>query len=123
MKVVPSEHEEQAALFEWAEMARCKHPCLKLLYAIPNGGKRDKITAARLKSEGVKKGVPDTCLPVPKGEYHGLYIELKRLKDSKTSPEQKQWQKDLTEQGYKAIICKGWQSAAKEIMNYLKEVE
>ena len=69
-------------------------PDLELLHAIPNGGKRDKVTAAKLKAEGVKAGIPDIFLPVPKAVllnpqpayrlepetryYCGLYIELKR---------------------------------------------
>ena len=53
------EHVEQAALFRWAEFARARLPELTLLHAIPNGGHRHKATAARLKAEGVKRGVPD----------------------------------------------------------------
>ena len=35
------EHRIQAALFEWAKYASAKHPGLKLMFAIPNGGARD----------------------------------------------------------------------------------
>lgn len=50
---------------------------LALLHHIPNGGARSKATAGRLKAEGVKAGIPDICLPVPKNGYGALYIELK----------------------------------------------
>ena len=65
------ESQEQQALFSWAEYAKGLHPELGLLYHIPNGGKRDKLEAARLKLEGVKAGVPDLCLPVARGGAQG----------------------------------------------------
>lgn len=74
---IPTEEEEQAILFRWAELSRATMPELEMLYHIPNGGLRSKTEAARFKAAGVKAGVPDICLPVARGEYHGLYIELK----------------------------------------------
>jgi hypothetical protein len=93
-----SEHAEQAALFRWAEFARSRLPELALLHAIPNGGHRHKATAARLKAEGVKRGVPDVCLPVPRGGAHGLYIELKTER-GKPTPEQLGWIRALRGRG------------------------
>lgn len=77
---VPTESVEQQCLFRWAAFQSGKYPELKLLYHVPNGGSRKKSEAGRFKAEGVKAGVPDLCLPVARGGYHGLYIELKRLK-------------------------------------------
>lgn len=48
-------------------------------------------TGGRLRAEGLKSGVPDLCLPSAHGQYHGLYIEMKRTQGSKTTPEQKEW--------------------------------
>ena len=79
-----TEAQEQRFLFQWAGLAEQQHPELKLLHHIPNGGKRDARTAANLKKEGVKAGVPDMCLPVARGQYHGLYIELKTRKGKST---------------------------------------
>lgn len=70
------------------------------MYHIPNGGKRGKVEAIHFKAEGVKAGVPDICLPVPRGEWHGLYIELKRREGGRVSPEQTKWLEDLMRQGY-----------------------
>lgn len=68
-----SETEEQQYLFEWARLAACKWPELALLYHIPNEGKRTAITGARLKSMGLKSGVPDVCLPVARaGAFTGF---------------------------------------------------
>lgn len=116
---IPTEAEEQTALFNWAEFAQAQYPELALLHHIPNGGSRHKIEAARLKAQGVKPGVPDICLPVPRGGYHGLYIELKRQHRGKISNEQKIWLTALSGQGYKCLVCFGCDDAKKEIIKYL----
>ena len=82
---VPTEAQEQMTLFSWAAMQSGKYPELNLLYHVPNGGSRHKAEAGRLRAEGVKAGVPDLCLPVARGQYHGLYIELKRQRGGRTS--------------------------------------
>lgn len=118
------EHLEQVALFKWAEMS--KHKVLAMMYAIPNGGKRHKRVAVKLKAEGVKSGVPDICLPVARGVFHGLYIELKKPKTESSragTPTQNQieWQQQLNEQGYMAVTCVGWESAKDTIESYLAQ--
>lgn len=115
----PTESEEQQALFRWAAYESGAHPELMLLYHIPNEGQRSRATGARLRAEGLKRGVPDLCLPVPRGKWHGLYIELKRLRGGRVSDEQQRWLDALNEQGYFAVVCRGWQQAAAEIQNYL----
>ena len=113
-----TENQEQQALFEWAETMANRHPELNLMFHIPNGGKRHIKTAVQLKAEGVKSGVPDICLPVSKGSYHGLFIEMKR-KGGKTSGNQDKWLALLSEQGYRACVCIGWEQAAQKIISYL----
>ena len=114
-----TEAQEQRFLFQWAGLAEQQYPELKLLHHIPNGGKRDARTAANLKKEGVKAGVPDICLPVAKDAYCGLYIELKVGKN-KPSIKQKEWIEALKEQGYKVEVCYGWIKAREVIETYLK---
>jgi hypothetical protein len=116
------ESAEQQALMQWAELSLGNRPELKLLYHIPNGGKRNKITAARLKKEGVKAGVPDLCLPVPRGMYHGMYIEMKAPK-GKTTKNQDEWIKSLEEQGYYVVVCHGWEKAMSELLYYLDQLK
>ena len=82
-----TEHAHQVALFCWAASMLAIHPELRWMYAIPNGGDRNPIVAARLKAEGVKSGVSDICIPVAKHGYHGFYIELKKP-GGKESPTQ-----------------------------------
>lgn len=113
-----SEHDEQAALFRWAAFAANRWPELALMFAVPNGGHRHKIVAARLKAEGVKAGVPDICLPVPRGAWHGLFIEMKTRTGS-ASREQKRWLGALQAQGYRVAVCKGWEAAKELIEEYL----
>lgn len=116
----PTESEEQQALFEWVEIQSGRYPVLELLYHIPNGGRRSKAEAGRFKAEGVKSGVPDLCLPVARGGFHGLYIELKRIEGGKVEPSQTKWIAALTEQGYFATVCRGWLEASKALLWYLR---
>lgn len=116
---IDNEAGAQETLFSWAQYQYAKYPELTLLYHIPNGGKRDARTAANLKRQGVKAGVPDLHLPVARGGYHGLYIELKVGKN-KTTQLQNKWLDDLGKQGYLAIVCYGWQEAAEQLINYLE---
>ena len=113
-----SEHTEQAALFEWAAWNQAKDAALNMLYSVPNGGKRDKITAARMKREGQKAGIPDVFLPVARGGYHGLYLELK-IGRNKTSAEQDAWLARLAGEGYAVTVAYGWQQAARVVVEYL----
>ena len=114
-----SESEEQAALFEWAEWQEGKYPELRLMYHVPNEGRRSVVTGARLKREGMKKGVSDICLPAARGKYHGLYIELK-AKDGKATNEQLEFLERINEQEYFGCICRGAEQAQEVILKYLK---
>lgn len=68
---------QQEALFSWAAYNTGRMPELEYMHHVPNGGKRDAATAIALKRQGVKAGVPDICLPAPRGIYHGLYKQLR----------------------------------------------
>lgn len=117
--VIPSEHDEQVALFEWAYLAQGRWPELAMLYAIPNGGHRHKAVAAKMKAEGVKAGVLDICLPVPRGQYHGLYVEMKKQKGGRLSDAQKWWKNMLLSQGYQVKVCHGADQGIDAIGEYL----
>lgn len=116
-----TEAQHQMAVFKWSAQPhiRKKYPELKMLYHVPNGGRRDKIEAKHLKSQGVRKGVPDLDLPVPRKGYHGLKIEMKADK-GRLSPEQKWWIEELQKQGYLCKVCFGWESAINILMSYLE---
>lgn len=150
-----TEHAHQRALFAWIALARLHGldaadrwaetgvyppppeapalPYLALAYAIPNGGKRDQITAGKLKAEGVKSGAPDICIPVPfcvngAAVRCGLYIEMKKpaLKPKKPgakggrSDEQIEFAAGLTQMWYAVVTCYSWREAADALKNYLR---
>lgn len=124
---VPSEASDQRVLFEWAELNSSRMPELVCLYATPNGGSRHVVEAVNLKRTGVKAGIPDVTLPVPRGKYHGLYIELKReslrpktLKSKGgISDPQLEWIVRLRSQGYAVHVCYGAEEAIATILRYL----
>ena len=120
MRITEAMHQERLML--WAAVHERDYPELKLLHHIPNGGKRNEKEAAHLKRQGVKAGVPDLCLPVARGGYHGLYIELK-LQSNKPTEKQLAFINELNKQGYKAVVCYGWETAQETIENYLTKWE
>lgn len=117
---IPTEAIEQQLLFSWADMAGGKHPELRLMYHVPNGGSRNMIEAHNLRKQGVRRGVPDICLPVPRGGYGSLYIEMKRTKGGRLSEEQREYITALNRFGCKAVVCRGFEEARKAIIEYLR---
>ena len=115
-----SESDEQISVMQWAEANKGKWPELKLLHHIPNGGARKKGEAGRMKAEGVKSGVPDLHLPVARGKWHSLWIEMKAV-DGKPSREQMDWVKALDAEENLATICYGAGEAIEVIRGYLEE--
>ena len=121
---VPTEHQEQVAVMRWAAMFADRYPDLRWLYAIPNGARTSMGTARKLKAEGLKSGVPDLCLPVPRGvdhitRYHGLYLELKRTTGGVVSAPQRAWHQALIERGYAVHVCRGATEAIHVLCRYL----
>lgn len=114
VKGKPTEAEEQEVLFRWASF----YPELRWMYAVPNGGSRHPKEAVNLKRQGVKKGVSDICLPLPKGKYHGLYIEMKAGRNT-PSEDQDDFLDFVTMQGYAGCVCWGCEQAIKAIEEYL----
>jgi hypothetical protein len=119
IKKIVDEHTEQVNYFKMLENLRGKYTQLILAHSIPNGGLRNKAVAKKLKDEGVKSGVPDIFIPIPKDGYHGLYIEMKKTKQWHISDNQKFWLNYLNEIGYCAIVCRGAIEAFESTKNYL----
>lgn len=116
----PTEEEEQITLFNWANMQIGKYPELRMMFHIPNEGKRSVVAGKHMKAAGMRKGVSDIFLSCARGGKHGLYIEMKRIKDSRVSDEQKDWMRDAAAEGYATHVAYGWQEAAEIITNYLE---
>lgn len=107
---------EQRKLIEYCNYRKIK------IFAIPNGGKRNIREAHFLRLEGCSAGVPDLFVPIPKGEYHGLFIEMKYGKNKPTEHQTK-WLNYLNSVGYLAVVCYGCENAIKTIEKYLKAEE
>jgi hypothetical protein len=120
-----TESAEQKALFCQCARNVGKYPELKWFFAIPNGGTRGDtpelraIRGGQLVAEGVRSGVADTCLPVKRACYSGLYIEMKKksAKPKKEtskgglSDEQIEFGEFVKKQDYAWYCCYGWQEA------------
>ncbi len=115
-----TEAQHQATVMKWSKQPeiRSHWPELALLYHIPNGGTRDAIEGRHLKQQGVKRGVPDLCLPVARGGYHSLYIELK-TDTGRATTEQKWWGEHLKYHGNMWQVCHGWEAAVATLEWYL----
>lgn len=153
-----TEHGHQAALFaycavaylhgfdvadEWCKTGKLPKrepdappavPALEWFHAIPNGGTRGddeqsrKIRGGNLKAEGVRQGVADTFLPWPVGEWHGLYIEMKKPSLRPKSIEAKGGASDeqiafgqyAQRAGYGWAVCYDWQQAVSYLRSYIE---
>lgn len=104
-----SEHVEQREFVSW--FRKTYRPVR--IFAIPNGGKRGKVEAMRLKVEGVSAGVPDLYIPEWK-----LWIEMKKIKDGKLSPAQKEWRDYLLGIGDNWILGEGFEDAKRQTIEF-----
>lgn len=114
-------HEESDIQTEFFEKVKLFFPQIpdKLLFAVPNGGSRHKAEAKRMKGEGVKPGVSDVILLIPKKGYASLLIEFK-TKTGKQSDDQKEFQRQAEMCGSKYVVVRS-ASKAIEVMNeYLR---
>ena len=112
-----SEHDEQVALFQFLVVHESRHPELKMVFAIPNGGHRHIATARKMKAEGVRPGVLDICVPCPRGGFTGLWVEMKFGKN-KLSPQQEEWREMMLREGWQVVVCYDWAAAAKNVFAY-----
>ena len=103
---IPTEHEEQRDLVRWF---RRKYGPVRI-FAIPNGGYRSMTAAAKLKAEGVSAGVLDLFIPAWR-----LWVEMKRQKGGRLSPEQADWIEYLGSVGYTCLVCPGSENAQAQI--------
>lgn len=126
-----SEHAEQALLFAWARLLEARHPELRALHAVQNwAGVKGPAEGARRKREGVRAGVPDVHLPVPRCGFASLYIEMKRIRQvvgkrsvrherTRTTPEQQEWHTRLRELGNAVEVCYTAGEAQELVLQYV----
>lgn len=130
-----SESTDQAALFSLLATLEPRYPLLAFVFHVPNGEKRDKATAARLKTMGVRPGVPDLIAPFnnqapiagrPAGTFVGCTVEMKS-EAGKLSPAQRVWLAHLSAHGWYTCVCYDWPTAARLLIAWAggnpKEIE
>jgi hypothetical protein len=133
-----SEHDEQVSLFKMIALHSIKYPALKFAFAVPNGARTSYGAAVKLKLEGLKSGVPDIFIPIPKNiksktplilggthevyghiVIHGLFIEMKK-KGNKPSPNQIEYMAYLKSAYFQCNVCYNADEAMQVILDYLK---
>lgn len=114
------EHRIQCACVRWFNL---KYPTLRgRLFAVPNGGRRDRATGARLKGEGVVPGVADLILLKCNRDYGALLIEMK-TGSGRQSQSQKTWQENISsEDEYKYVVCHSTDDFIREVTDYLRNI-
>lgn len=150
-KVGCDEHYEQVALFSFlnlasmhgfvcawderaytvkgwaAENSAVAIPELRWVFAIPNGGSRGSTkqeaqrVGSKLKAEGVKAGVSDLMVPIPRHGLAGLFIEMKRLDGGAgLSALQKEFGAFVRTQNFAFMQADGWIKAARAIQHWME---
>lgn len=105
----------QQACVRWV---RCQYPDL-VVYAIPNGGKRNAVTGAILKAEGVLAGVADLFVARACGSYHGLYVEMK-TEGGRQSESQRAFESAVVREGYGYAVCRSFDEFVSLINWYVR---
>lgn len=112
------EHQHQAAFFKTLAYNEKRVPDLRFVFAIPNAAKRNKAERGRLLAEGMRSGVPDIFIPIPRHGYCGAWIENKSA-NGKLTPQQKDFLEFLARVGYATKICYSVDEQVKFLEFYL----
>lgn len=97
----------------------------RLLFAIPNGAflqgdaRQRAMRWAMLEREGANKGTADLLLSIPRGKYHGLYIEMKTLVGRQT-PDQKEFEQAVLAEGYGYVMPRTLEEFQRVVKSYLE---
>ena len=112
----------QISIFDWARLYKIKEGGFLFDYmtASPNGGTRNLIEAVNFKRSGVSAGFPDISIFVPRNNYHGMFLEIKKDGKYSITQKQKDWINKLKFMGYFAEFGIGFDHSKKLIEDYLK---
>jgi hypothetical protein len=127
---IPSEFSAQVGVVSWADrqtvIVNGKRVCLgRLLFAVPNGAMLGggqflrALQVGRLKQAGMRVGVSDLVLLLPRGAYHGLVLEMKRGPKSPISDDQQRFLQDAAGAGYLAEVARGVDEGIAALQRYL----
>lgn len=114
------EFQHQCNLFTWARNPAVvrKYPGIALLSASLNGVKLTKAQAGKAKAAGMLKGESDVRLPVARGIWIGLIIEMK-VKPNRPTAEQQEYGAAMQAEGHQFHVCYDWEDAKALIEAYL----
>lgn len=114
------EHALQVQCVKWWD---CQYAARsKSLFAIPNGGRRDKVTGAKLKAEGVRAGVADLFLCIAASGKHGLFIEMKtEERGSRQSEAQEMFASTAREAGFGYEVCRSLDEFICSVTAYMND--
>lgn len=118
--LMPKEEDIQGVFIQYAKMYL--RGDADLVFSIPNEAKRSFAVVAHMKKLGLTKGVPDVMVAIPRGGYHGLFIEFKSAK-GRVRPEQAALHEKLKNQGYAVKVCRDATEAIKLFQDYLQNHE
>lgn len=110
------EDELQQSCIMWFGLQWSKYR--RLIHHSPN--EEAHRHGAQQRALGMQVGFPDIFLAVARGEYHGLFIEMK-TKTGKVADTQKDMLFRLSEQGYKVAICRSLEAFIKVVNEYLNQ--
>ena len=108
------EHNLQKACITWFRLQFPNY----IIFAIPNGAKRTARQGRYYKEEGLTAGVPDLMIAEPRGQFAGLFVEMK-VKPNRPSKEQKEILKRLEDAGYKVSVCYSFEDFEQVVAYYL----
>lgn len=112
------EHIEQVAFINWFNRVEKFRDLI--VFSIPNGGKRGFKTAVKLKKEGALSGVADLQILLPNGKT--VFIEMKKEKGGKLSPQQLDFIDKSQSLGHTVIVAHGCNDASKQFIDYLNNI-
>lgn len=94
-------------------------------YAIPNGqmlagnAKQRARLMNALKAQGLRTGASDLVIAVPRGRFHGLYLEMKRETKYRVSEDQEEFLDRMSDAGYRAAVAPGYNTAVQIVSEYM----
>ena len=91
-----------------------------LFFAVANGGARNAWTAKIMKDEGVRAGVADLILLIPRHGYSCLCIEMK-TPDGTQSESQKIFERMLTQYKGMYVVCRSLPDFQRVCMEYIED--
>ena len=112
------EAQEQREFFHLVRSLEPIYPELQMVRSDQAGMRTHPAQAQKAKAGGMRRGFPDIDVPIAKGGYTGMHIEMKSERGQLTE-DQKWWLAQLRDQGRKCVVCRSARQAWEELSKYL----